>query len=207
MTVSPRYVPAPQLRAGDADRDAILTQLSEHFGAGRLTAEEFDERSGQALSARTLGELDELMWDLPRIRDRMPEHRPPPPRGTDFLSALIPVAVAIAFVTSATTVGTHDHDWYGWWIFPLVIILIRRAIDRRHAGPSRDRRESSPAGRYPAALPGERLSGLTPAPARPARPPNSAPHALGTPRCSASTSASRASTPTSRCRSSARDQK
>jgi len=39
---------APRLRASDADRDAVLALLSEHFQAGRLTAGELDERSGQA---------------------------------------------------------------------------------------------------------------------------------------------------------------
>jgi hypothetical protein len=142
MTTSPRRVPAAQLRAGDADRDTILSQLSEHFGAGRLTGEELDERSGRALSARTMGELDELMSDLPRIRDPLPEHRPlPPPRGTGVFNALIPVGVAIAFVTSAVTVGTPNHDWFPWWTIPLAFFLVRKAARRLHAsvGPSRDR--------------------------------------------------------------------
>ena len=64
MTTSPRRMPAAQLRAGDADRDSALTQLSEHFGAGRLTSEELEERSGRVLSARTMGELDELLQAL-----------------------------------------------------------------------------------------------------------------------------------------------
>jgi hypothetical protein len=133
MTTSPRRVPAAQLRAGDADRDTILTQLGEHFGAGRLTAEELDERSERALSARTMGELDELMSDLPRLRPPLPEHRPPPPpRGTGALDALIPVGVAIAFVTSAVTIGTPHHDWFPWWTVPLAFFLVRRAVRRLH---------------------------------------------------------------------------
>jgi hypothetical protein len=142
MTTSPRRAPAAHLRAGDADRDAILTQLSEHFGAGRLTGEELGERCEQALSARTMGELDELVSDLPRIRDPLPEHRPlPPPRGTGVFSALIPVGVAIALVTSAVTVGTPGHDWFPWWSIPLAFFLVRRAVRRLHGcvGPSRDR--------------------------------------------------------------------
>jgi hypothetical protein len=35
--------------------DRVLAELSEHFQAGRLTAEELDERSGRALQARTVG--------------------------------------------------------------------------------------------------------------------------------------------------------
>jgi hypothetical protein len=56
------------MRASDADRDAVLADLSEHFQAGRLTAAELDERTGQALTARTWGELSELLADLPATR-------------------------------------------------------------------------------------------------------------------------------------------
>src|SRR3984957_4669062 len=40
------------MRASDADRDAVVSDLSEHFQAGRLTKAEFDERTGQARAAR-----------------------------------------------------------------------------------------------------------------------------------------------------------
>ena len=50
------YLPA-QMKASDSDRDAVVSDLGEHFQAGRLTAGEFDERMGRALAARTWGEL------------------------------------------------------------------------------------------------------------------------------------------------------
>src|SRR5580692_6432643 len=53
------------LRISDADRDQALAKLSEHFQAGRLTTEEFDERSGAALQAKTGRELAVLFTDLP----------------------------------------------------------------------------------------------------------------------------------------------
>ena len=56
------------MRASDADRDAVVADLGEHFQAGRLTAAELDERTGQALTARTYGELTELLADLPAVR-------------------------------------------------------------------------------------------------------------------------------------------
>ena len=55
----------PAMRASDADRDQVLTQLSAHYQAGRLTTDEFDERSSQALHARTMGDLAGLLTDLP----------------------------------------------------------------------------------------------------------------------------------------------
>jgi hypothetical protein len=150
MTMSPRRVPAAQIRAADADRDAALTQLSEHFAAGRLTAEELDERSGRALRARTMGELDELMRDLPRTRVLVPERspvpmpahpplpmpaHPPAPRKPGFWSQLAPLGVAIAFVTSAATIGPPGHHWFPWWTVPAALLLIGKAVRRRH-GPA-----------------------------------------------------------------------
>jgi hypothetical protein len=56
------------MRASDADRDQVVSDLSEHFQAGRLTAGELDERTGRALAARTWGKLRELLADLPADR-------------------------------------------------------------------------------------------------------------------------------------------
>lgn len=54
-----------ETRASDADRDRTVAALREHLAAGRLTHEEFDERMDNAYAAKTLGELDRLMADLP----------------------------------------------------------------------------------------------------------------------------------------------
>jgi Domain of unknown function (DUF1707) len=57
--------PEGDLRVSDADRDRALGELSQAFQAGRITADEFDQRSGQALGARTGKELIALLADLP----------------------------------------------------------------------------------------------------------------------------------------------
>jgi len=54
------------LRIGDAERDATMTQLREHFVAGRLTFDELTERIDAALTAKTQRQIDGLMSDLPR---------------------------------------------------------------------------------------------------------------------------------------------
>jgi hypothetical protein len=56
---------APDMRAGDGDRDRTIGQLREAFAQGRLTSDEFDQRMTHANSARTYGELAELVKDLP----------------------------------------------------------------------------------------------------------------------------------------------
>ena len=58
------------MRASDADRDRIVDQLRDHAAAGRLATEELEERIDGALMARTNGELDALLTDLPAMPDR-----------------------------------------------------------------------------------------------------------------------------------------
>ena len=60
----------PRIRASDADRDRTAALLREHHAAGRLTADEFQERLDKAYAAKTLGELDELLADLPHVDRR-----------------------------------------------------------------------------------------------------------------------------------------
>lgn len=57
--------PVGDLRVSDADRDRAVSALSEAFQAGRITPEEFEERSGKALRARAGNELSALLADLP----------------------------------------------------------------------------------------------------------------------------------------------
>jgi hypothetical protein len=57
----------PRLRASDADRERTAQLLREHHAVGRLTVEEFNDRLERAFAARTLGELGELLADLPAI--------------------------------------------------------------------------------------------------------------------------------------------
>ncbi len=49
--------PAPDMRAGDADRDAAAAALAEHFAQGRLTFDELNTRLDATLTATTYGEL------------------------------------------------------------------------------------------------------------------------------------------------------
>lgn len=57
----------PQMRASDADRDRTAALLREHLAVGRLSPEEFDDRLDKVFTAKTVGELDGLLADLPGI--------------------------------------------------------------------------------------------------------------------------------------------
>lgn len=55
----------PDMRASDNDRDRVAAALREHHAQGRLDVDEFKDRIEKAYAAKTLGELDTLMNDLP----------------------------------------------------------------------------------------------------------------------------------------------
>ncbi len=144
----------PRIRASDADRDRAAALLREHHAAGRLTAEEFGDRMERALQAKTLGEIDELLADLPDIElYRLPHEtlrRMPPrtrhslmpndPSGPARFTAATVAMGAWAVVTSALVAiwavmaVTDGGTWFPWWaliVLPWIWVLIRRARHRR----------------------------------------------------------------------------
>jgi hypothetical protein len=63
----------PDLRIGDADREAAAAHLREHYAQGRLTLEEFNKRLDAVFAATRQSQLSALTRDLPRAA------RPPVP--------------------------------------------------------------------------------------------------------------------------------
>jgi hypothetical protein len=130
MNATSGNYPAAAMRASDADRDAVLSDLSEHFQAGRLTSEEFDERAGQALAARTWGELRDLLRDLPTTlpgprvpATASPAARPERPFGR---RAPIPVPVLVGIgIAIAVSVGIA-HGWGLLWLVLVAWFIARR---------------------------------------------------------------------------------
>jgi Domain of unknown function (DUF1707) len=53
------------IRASDNDREGVVAALREAFTEGRLTLDEFDERTSAAYAAKTWGDLRALTDDLP----------------------------------------------------------------------------------------------------------------------------------------------
>ena len=128
------------MRASDADRDAAVAELGEHFQAGRLTAEELDERTGRALTARTWGELRAVRADLPDTGSapRIPASAGPAgaglagaglaggPRG---FGPGVPVRAALAgLVIAALVLAVANIGWGLIWLFVPVLLMARRAV-------------------------------------------------------------------------------
>ena len=132
-----------EMRASDADRDAVLSDLSENFQAGRLTPEEFEDRTGRALAARTWGELKDLLRDLPgtlpgpqagvAAASSAAQPERPSGRGAQASVAVL-AAVGIAVAVSA---GIAHSSWgFLWVVLGLLIVrLIRHAGTPGRCGP------------------------------------------------------------------------
>jgi hypothetical protein len=137
------YAPAG-MRASDADRDRALTELGEHFKDGRLTSEELDERTTQALGARTLGDLAQLMTDLPDLRPA-PGPAPAPaaaPGAGVALRRVAPLLVVIAIAAVAALVAGFGHGGHGgplggFGVVLPVLIIVRILAMRGSSGRRR----------------------------------------------------------------------
>jgi hypothetical protein len=146
MNAMPGNDPSAGMKASDADRDAVLSDLSEHFQAGRLTADEFEDRTGQALAARTWGELRDLLQDLPTspAGPRVPvtgTAGAPPQRPLGRM-VLVPIAVLTGIaIAVAMSAGTAHARWGILWLLLPVLLIARRmtccAGAYRRSGPRR----------------------------------------------------------------------
>jgi len=122
------------VRASDAERDAVVESLRGHAQAGRLTSEELEERVELALAAKTRAELATLQHDLPqparriaaRPQPRQEHHRGPTP--------FVPIAILLIAIWAVTGAG------YFWPIWPLLwfaFIALMRGGHTRVTGNTR----------------------------------------------------------------------
>lgn len=70
----------PPIRASDQERETVVAVLRDAFTDGRLTFDEFEERTAAAYAARTWIQLGELTADLPAHADLSQRPQGPPPQ-------------------------------------------------------------------------------------------------------------------------------
>jgi len=117
----------PRIRASDEDRDRAATLLREHHAVGRLSAEEFNERLDKVYEARTRGELDELLADLPGIDlYRLPDASLPRYRAPAAGHGSLPSAWAHSQVARAG--GRFSPAWQAAWGSWLCVSLVTMVV-------------------------------------------------------------------------------
>lgn len=150
------------LRVGDAEREAVAAELREHYAQGRLSMEDFNQRLDAAFAARTRGDLDKLISDLPHAKPAGTPLPAPPPgslrrhhdqnfvpsgpgfeygerrragygRFTTLLAALVSLLVVFDFMASLS------FPWPGRLGLLVAIFALIRGLLRRIFGGARRR--------------------------------------------------------------------
>nr|WP_202545720.1 DUF1707 domain-containing protein [Streptomyces sp. SID5606] len=93
------------MRASDADRDRVADMLREALAEGRLTADEHAERVEGVLAAKTVGELDVFVRDLPAAHRDRPAAAAAPNRPTAGAIPPEPDENVVAVFSSAVRKG------------------------------------------------------------------------------------------------------
>ena len=125
----------PNLRAADADRERVAERLRKGHAEGRLDMSEFQQRLERCYESKTVGELGELVRDLPRP-DEHEERRPFPWVGPYGWRAagFAPILIALLVVLAAT-----GHHVFWLWI-PILFIFWRVSWLRRRRWSGGSRR-------------------------------------------------------------------
>lgn len=117
----------PSILASDADRDSVAERLRQAATEGRIVAQELEERLARALRARTYGELDELVADLPRpgVPGRRRSRTLSVARSHPVAAvAVLVVATVAIFMAAAMAVFALSQ----LWILLLVVLVVRRTV-------------------------------------------------------------------------------
>lgn len=118
------------LRASDADREGVAERLRRAAAEGRLLTEELEQRLESTFSARTYGQLEAQIADLPGRRLLAPEHR-----GPRVLAATLRVTAAalLAVVIAAIVLQIALGVFVGWWVWMAIGWFVLGRRRGRHA--------------------------------------------------------------------------
>jgi hypothetical protein len=146
----------PDLRIGDAEREAAAASLREHYAQGRLTLDEFNQRLDAVFQTTTQRQLNQLTQDLPhatapsaplpvvgvpgggRERARQGYGPGPGPHGRSPRFGLFPlITAAVATWLLVFELHLRMFPWPGKLAIFLAIFAGLRALLRRVFGVRR----------------------------------------------------------------------
>jgi hypothetical protein len=137
------------LRAADVDRQFVADRLKAALDEGRLSLHEYDDRLRETYAARTYGDLDRLLADLPGTERA--QLVPPPPHATAqpqdptapagpprhgiprwviaTWSSWITVSLIVNAIWFATVLnGGGDSYWPIWVMLPWGAVLLAGTV-------------------------------------------------------------------------------
>ena len=138
-----------EMRAGDSERQAVADRLKTALDEGRLELHEYDEWLQRTYAAKTYGELDSLLTDLPgpvpaqqsRVQPYKPPAAPrpaaevgemPKPGGPPFLASYSGVVVVCFVIWGISCIASGDfiYPWPLWMLIPLILGVLSRFTGR-----------------------------------------------------------------------------
>jgi len=126
------------LRASDADRDQTVSLLHKAATEGRIAAEELEQRVSTALKARTYGELEATVADLPGGRARRPARKPAPRTAGGWAVATVranPILLLFAIPVVAVTAAMVVAATVIWAVLMIALLVIGGGRRRPPMGP------------------------------------------------------------------------
>jgi Domain of unknown function (DUF1707) len=124
------------LRAADVDRQFVADRLKAALDEGRLSLHEYDDRLRETYAARTYGDLDRLLADLPAAASaqlipppsvgpasRKPAPAPEPPARRGFprwifaaWSGWLTVTLIVNAIWLASVLSGSDANYWPIWV-------------------------------------------------------------------------------------------
>jgi hypothetical protein len=140
-----------EMRAADGDRQTVADKLRVALEEGRLDLHEYDERLQQAYGAKTYGELDVLLTDLPAVAPAVP--LPAWDEHSEHLTAQwlmsvwsgwFPTAATLSaiWLVSSFAAGTPTYYWPAWIVGPWAAVLLWQTVGGLATGEPRKAAEA-----------------------------------------------------------------
>jgi hypothetical protein len=139
----PRLPENAPLRASDRDRDVVQRRLGEAYAGGRLDRDELDERTGRVQTARTLGQLPEVVRDLvpPEPSPSWSSFAARPDRGdlraraerqfaADRYEAVLGMLIPSVVCVVIWAAFGHGFFWPGFVILGTLVRLVQTLVRR-----------------------------------------------------------------------------
>ena len=139
-----------QMRAGDDDRRQTADALKKALDEGRLDLSEYDERLQLAYAAKTYGELDALLVDLPGSVRPGPAAVAVAPSGdrrsptAEWLASVwgtwafvVAITSAVWLISSLSSPGDWHFFWPVWVAGPWGLVLLFVTVGGLSSGAPR----------------------------------------------------------------------
>jgi hypothetical protein len=124
--MSERESSGKDIRIGNADRTRVVEQLREHTADGRLTLDEFSDRVSEVYAAKTVGDLELTMRELPTER-RVRVDTEKRVRMRRLREHVAPYVITVLICVAIWAMTGFGYFWPIWVIVPWGIGVLSHA--------------------------------------------------------------------------------